>query len=186
MKIDKLGNLHDRFGRFAPKSVTVPLVGEHWDELSDHTTDIGPTDDFYLKHGFRKSDRPFSAERTISRLKDINDRVKWAAKIVALGEDKFCENSDEGRVIRDTAERTVEVIAEAGAKLHSDYKLTAPDVDWGGLYGMKDKITHAYDQVDYSIVWEVMSEEIPKLNEQLSFPDDPQDDPPLPASLRNK
>lgn len=126
-------------------------------------------DEFYDEYGFRKSTRPYNEQQTQRCLADIADKALKAAMIVAEGRANFMAHNYEGSKRRDSAERTIEVIAEAGARLHSDYKLTKPDIPWREFYGMRSKISHGYDSVDYDMVWETISKDIPKLAQDLGL-----------------
>jgi uncharacterized protein with HEPN domain len=65
-------------------------------------------------------------------------------------------------------EKGIERIGEAMKNISKDLKQKYPDVDWSGFPRMRDRTTHGYWSVDYSLVWDTAKQEIPILREQIA------------------
>jgi uncharacterized protein with HEPN domain len=65
-------------------------------------------------------------------------------------------------------EKGLERIGEAMKNVSPDLKQRYPAVDWSGFARMRDRTTHGYWSVDYSIVWDTVIHEIPVLREQIT------------------
>ena len=63
--------------------------------------------------------------------------------------------------------RSLEIIGEAAKQVNEDYRKIHSDVDWKAMSGMRDRLIHHYFGVDYEIVWDVVTSEIPKLKMQI-------------------
>lgn len=63
--------------------------------------------------------------------------------------------------------RSLEIIGEAIKNLPEDFTKSHSEVDWKSIAGMRDRLIHHYFGVDYEIVWDVIKNEIPKLNEKI-------------------
>jgi uncharacterized protein with HEPN domain len=63
--------------------------------------------------------------------------------------------------------RSLEIIGEAAKQVEQNYRELHPDVDWKAMAGMRDRLIHHYFGVDYEIVWDVVTNEIPKLKLQI-------------------
>lgn len=131
---------------------------------------------FHREHGFWPSRRPFDAERTRQRLRDIAEQVADARALVEGGKEAFDAETFDGTMRRRTAERIVEIVAEASAKLHSDYK-TAVQAPWRQMYGMRTLVVHHYDRTDPELLWEVLTAHLPDLARTLRLPADPDPGP---------
>jgi len=59
--------------------------------------------------------------------------------------------------------RSLEIIGEAAKMVPDAVRVRHPDVEWRAIAGMRDKLIHAYIEVDYYIVWEVVTSKIPAL-----------------------
>jgi uncharacterized protein with HEPN domain len=63
--------------------------------------------------------------------------------------------------------RSLEIVGEAAKQVKEDYRRIHQDVDWKAMSGMRDRLIHHYFGVDYEIVWDVVTNEIPKLKVQI-------------------
>jgi len=63
--------------------------------------------------------------------------------------------------------RSLEIIGEATKKLPDDFKEKYPQIEWRSIAGTRDKLIHDYFGIDYDIVWDIVSHEIPKLKIQI-------------------
>ncbi|MBI5097945.1 MAG: DUF86 domain-containing protein [Nitrospirae bacterium] len=63
--------------------------------------------------------------------------------------------------------RSVEIIGEAVKKLPDDFRKNHGAVDWRAMAGTRDKLIHDYFGIDYDIVWDIITVEIPELRKQI-------------------
>ena len=42
-----------------------------------------------------------------------------------------------------------------------------PDIPWGEIVGMRNRLVHAYFEVDIGLVWQTVQEDLPPLIAQL-------------------
>jgi len=59
--------------------------------------------------------------------------------------------------------RKLEIIGEATKNVPETIRQKYPQVPWRQMAGMRDRIIHAYFDVNYVIVWEVVTKLIPPL-----------------------
>lgn len=60
-------------------------------------------------------------------------------------------------------ERAMEVLGEAVKRLPDDLKQRYPQVPWKLIAGMRDKLAHGYDGVDYQLLWDAVQNDLPAL-----------------------
>lgn len=146
--------------------------------------DTSPEGDAYFtEHGFRRSRRPFDAAQTRRRLGDIVEQASICTRIVTDGREAFVAETFEALKTRMAAARSIEILAEATAKLHSDYKEHFPAVHWRNLYRMRTLTVHHYDKVRDELIWAAMSTNIPEMVAALGLPGSPSDPVPLPGKF---
>lgn len=63
--------------------------------------------------------------------------------------------------------RSLEIIGEAVKKIPQDFRSGHPDIDWRRIAGMRDRLIHDYMGVDYSIVWDAVSNKLPELKKAI-------------------
>ena len=55
------------------------------------------------------------------------------------------------------------IMGEAANRLPPVFRAAHPQVPWPKMIGMRHRIVHGYDEIDWDIVWQVAAHEIPKL-----------------------
>lgn len=68
---------------------------------------------------------------------------------------------------RDAILRNIQIIGEAAKHIPESLVAEHPDIDWRGLAGMRDIITHRYFRVDWQLIWTSIHEELPVLKVQI-------------------
>lgn len=63
--------------------------------------------------------------------------------------------------------RSLEVIGEATKQLPQEIRREHPEVEWSSMARMRDRLIHGYFGVDYELVWEVVQERIPPLQQAI-------------------
>ena len=63
--------------------------------------------------------------------------------------------------------RSIEVIGEAAKQTPDDLRRKYSHLEWRAIAGMRDKLIHGYFGVDYDIVWDVIVNKIPTLQQEL-------------------
>jgi uncharacterized protein with HEPN domain len=64
---------------------------------------------------------------------------------------------------QDAILRRITIIGEATKRLTQDFRSQHPTVPWREIAGMRDVITHDYNEVDLEEIWTVVSENLPSL-----------------------
>jgi uncharacterized protein with HEPN domain len=59
--------------------------------------------------------------------------------------------------------RAVEVFGEAAAKVSPSTRATTAEIPWPQVVAMRNRLIHAYFDVDRNIIWRTATEEIPAL-----------------------
>lgn len=62
-------------------------------------------------------------------------------------------------------------ISENAKKLSDEYKQEKENVPWNSLYGLRNRIVHDYGNVELSIVYETLKNDIPELLEIIEQTD---------------
>jgi len=59
--------------------------------------------------------------------------------------------------------RLLEVVGEAAARVSPATQSRIPDVPWPQIVGMRNRLIHGYDDVDFAILWEIVAVDLLKL-----------------------
>jgi uncharacterized protein with HEPN domain len=63
--------------------------------------------------------------------------------------------------------RAIEIVGEAGSKVSVPTRETASDIPWSLIVSMRNRLVHAYFDVDHEVVWKTATEELPLLLPRL-------------------
>jgi uncharacterized protein with HEPN domain len=63
--------------------------------------------------------------------------------------------------------RAIEIIGEAASKVSAAQRAASAAVPWTAIVAMRNRLVHAYFDIDRDIVWKTVTEEIPPLRLQL-------------------
>jgi uncharacterized protein with HEPN domain len=69
-------------------------------------------------------------------------------------------------LLQDGVLRNLSIIGEAAHRLLADspdYAATHPEIPLAKIYGTRNRITHAYEEVDMEIVWNLVLFDVPAL-----------------------
>ena len=57
----------------------------------------------------------------------------------------------------------IQVLGEAASRASAAFRDAHPEIPWGQIVGMRNRIVHGYDDVDPDIVWRVAREDVEPL-----------------------
>ncbi len=63
--------------------------------------------------------------------------------------------------------KQVEIIGEAAWKTSPELQMANPDVPWKRIAGMRHILVHDYWEVDWDLLWRVVSEELEPLRQKI-------------------
>ena len=63
--------------------------------------------------------------------------------------------------------KNIEIIGEAANLLKNEFKSEHPDTQWKLITGMRNYIVHEYYQVDNTVIWDVIQNDLPYLEAQI-------------------
>ncbi len=97
----------------------------------------------------------------------IRDMIESAQKIMSYTKDMtFDSFENDGKTV-DAVIRNFEIIGEAANRLTEAYKAENPEIEWDHLRGFRNRIVHEYFGIDLEIVWQIIEDDLPRLNQAL-------------------
>ena len=100
----------------------------------------------------------------LERLRHIRDECAYLTKRTdGLTQDEFLASEDLKRAFV----RSLEIIGEATKQVPQQFREEHPDLPWRLMAGMRDRLIHDYGGVDYEIVWQTITDDVPNLLAKL-------------------
>jgi uncharacterized protein with HEPN domain len=100
----------------------------------------------------------------LTRLRHMRDAATEAIKFVC---DRTRADLDCNRMLTLALVKDIEIIGEAAGRISTECQTRYPEIPWGQVIGMRNRLTHAYFEVDLDIVWAVVTNDLPTLVTQL-------------------
>jgi uncharacterized protein with HEPN domain len=63
--------------------------------------------------------------------------------------------------------RAIEIVGEAASKVSPATRRSSSDVPWNLIVSMRNRVVHAYFDIDHEIVWKTATEELPEVLPKL-------------------
>ena len=113
----------------------------------------------------RQSDRKYLA-----------DMLEYARKAVAISTGVTTERFVADDTLQLALAHLVQIVGEAANRTDAETRAAVPDVAWAQIIGMRHRLVHDYGNINYDVVWDVVTNDLPPLIatlEQFTPPEPP-------------
>ncbi len=63
--------------------------------------------------------------------------------------------------------RLLEIVGEAAARVSAEAQGRCPQIAWAEISGLRNRLIHGYDDVDFDILWQILKKDLPILTGHL-------------------
>ena len=63
--------------------------------------------------------------------------------------------------------KAIEIVGEAASKVSEECREDLPQIPWTNIIGMRNRIIHAYFDINLDILWKTLTEDLPPLIAEL-------------------
>lgn len=99
-----------------------------------------------------------SWERLHETLSAIERRLSVCVRLAADGRGVFFGTDERTRY---AAHSALIQLGEAAKDLPEQFRTSHPDVDWRPMIAMRNRASHAYDLIDWEIIWTTITRDAP-------------------------
>ncbi|UCF95099.1 MAG: DUF86 domain-containing protein [Desulfobacterales bacterium] len=103
-------------------------------------------------------------QNDLIRLRHMLDAAKEAKSFVR-GKDRKDLHTD--RQLALALVKSIEIIGEAASKVSDKCRDDLPQIPWRSIIGMRNRLIHAYFDINRDILWMTVIEDLPPLISQL-------------------
>ncbi|HOF86627.1 MAG TPA: DUF86 domain-containing protein [Armatimonadota bacterium] len=93
----------------------------------------------------------------------LHDILEYARRAIeytaAISDEDFADDT----LIRDATAHAISLIGEAARHLSDDFRQSHADIPWPRIISMRNRLIHAYGDVDVDIVWDTVQRDLPML-----------------------
>ena len=104
------------------------------------------------------------SKEDIVRMHHILDAAKEA---VSFAQGKTRKSLDKNRMLVLSLVKDIEIIGEAATNVSNDCHERFPHIPWKSIINMRNRLIHAYFDINLDIVWQTVTEDLPSLITEL-------------------
>ena len=97
----------------------------------------------------------------------VHHMLDHALEAREMTKDRSRADLDADRMLNLALVRLMEVVGEASRRVPEDFRARYPHVPWRGTADFRNRLIHAYDEIDFDVLWAIIQENLPPLIEQL-------------------
>lgn len=102
------------------------------------------------------------ARAASDHLRDVLEAIAAIESYTAKGKREFARNPMQRDAVAARLIQIGQAVKDAQAE-GLDLPSLSPEIPWGSIAGMRDKLAHKYWLMDVDIVWAVVENELPRL-----------------------
>jgi uncharacterized protein with HEPN domain len=99
-----------------------------------------------------------------TRIRHMIEAAETACKFVS---GRLRGDLDSDQMLVFAVVRAIEIVGEAAGKVSVQTRQSATDVPWSLIISMRNRVVHAYFDIDHEIVWKTATEELPEVLPKL-------------------
>ncbi len=99
-----------------------------------------------------------------TRLLHIRDAVAQARRFMS---GRSMEDLSSDAMLALAVTRLIEIVGEAAKNVSPPTRGLAPEIPWRAIAGTRDRVVHAYFDLDVDVLWEILTIDFPDLQEKV-------------------
>ncbi len=97
----------------------------------------------------------------------IHHMLDHAIEALEMTRGRSRANLDTDRMLNLALVRLTEGVGEASGRVPQDFRSLYPDVPWRQTSDLRNRLIHAYDEINFDTLWEITRNEVPSPVERL-------------------
>lgn len=93
--------------------------------------------------------------------------LKYISKVLDYTKDTEYDAFINNSILVEACVFNLSQIGELANKIDKDFEESNPSIPWRVMYGLRNKIVHDYEGVNLVLIWDIVKEDLPELNNQL-------------------
>jgi uncharacterized protein with HEPN domain len=86
---------------------------------------------------------------------------------IAVAEGRSRTDLESDRLLNLALVRLLEIVGEAATRVTEDRRCRSPEIPWADIIGLRNRLIHGYDVVDFDILWDIVRDDLPPLATEL-------------------
>jgi uncharacterized protein with HEPN domain len=97
----------------------------------------------------------------------LRHMLEAAKEALSFAQDETRASLEKDRKLELALVKSIEIIGEAAVKVTDKCRKDLPHIPWASIMGMRNRLIHAYFDLDRDILWKTIREDLPSLVAEL-------------------
>jgi uncharacterized protein with HEPN domain len=97
----------------------------------------------------------------------LQDMLSHALETIELLGETSRDQFGQDRMMQLALTRLVEIVGEAANRISQATIEKYPGIPWPQIIGMRNRLVHGYDIIDYNLLWDTITNDLPPLISSL-------------------
>ncbi len=97
----------------------------------------------------------------------VHHMLDAATEALAFASDRTRAHLEDDRMLVLSLVKSIEIIGEAAARVSVTFRAAHPEIPWAVIVAMRNRLIHAYFDVDLDRVWDTIVDDLPPLVARL-------------------
>lgn len=106
----------------------------------------------------------------------LSHMLDAAREVMQFAEGRSKTDLKRDRMFALAVVKDIEIIGEAASRISEEIQEAYPQIPWVDIIGMRNRLTHAYFDINLDIVWDTITANLPPLIAELEKILNPEDD----------
>jgi uncharacterized protein with HEPN domain len=95
------------------------------------------------------------------------DMLVAARKAITFAADLTHAQFEQSDLHQNAIFKVLEIVGEAASRISDSAQTAHPEIPWQEIVGLRNRVVHVYFEIDLSLVWQIVREDVPALIAQL-------------------
>ncbi len=97
----------------------------------------------------------------------VEKMLRYIEKILRYTQDMDYDTFIKQEILMEACVFNLSQMGELVNKIDYEYQRQYGEIPWRQIYGLRNRIVHDYEGVNFKLVWEIIRNDLPKLQEML-------------------
>jgi uncharacterized protein with HEPN domain len=98
----------------------------------------------------------------------IRHMLDAAKKAIAFVNNRNFQDLENDEILALALVKLIEIVGEAASRVSKEYQTSHPKIPWSAMIGMRNRLVHAYFDINLKILWQTTQEDLPSLIKELN------------------
>ena len=100
-----------------------------------------------------------------TRLRHMLDAAQKAVNFV---NNRTFQDLEDDEILALALVKLIEIVGEAASRISKEYQAEHPQISWSAMIGMRNRLVHAYFDINLKVLWQTTQEDLPSLIDELN------------------